>query len=45
MLQPLMALLAVTSLGAAEGTATQARCTVDTGGILHFASERRRKAA
>jgi hypothetical protein len=31
MLQPLMALLAVASLGAAEGTATQARCTVDTG--------------
>lgn len=30
MLQPLMALLAVASLGAAEGTATQARCTVDT---------------
>ncbi|HYO52358.1 hypothetical protein [Archangium sp.] len=30
MLQPLMALLAVASLGAAGGTATQARCTVDT---------------
>jgi len=30
MLQPLMALLALASLGAAGGTATQARCTVDT---------------
>jgi hypothetical protein len=30
MLQPLMVLLAMVSLGAAGGTATQARCTVDT---------------
>jgi hypothetical protein len=30
MLQPLMALLAVASLGAAGGTATAPRCTVDT---------------
>ncbi|HYO65870.1 MAG TPA: hypothetical protein VEU33_07305 [Archangium sp.] len=31
MLQPLMALLAVAGLGAAGGTATPPRCTVDTG--------------